>query len=106
MFRMVRRRDPIERNSWHGFGQPKPKLPAYLHPSKRLRNLDEFERPEGPAPRLLDDDEVTLRGVMRETLQWLLIFFIAGVIALSAWRWLFGSSRCAEIIAGFKIGWC
>lgn len=36
--------EPV-RQSWHGFNQPKPKLPDYLRPQKkRLKSLDEFTR--------------------------------------------------------------
>jgi hypothetical protein len=96
-----------ERRSWHGFGQPKPKLPYYFARSKRLRSLDEFEQPQWKGRvRFGGEGRVTVRGVARETLQWLAIFAIVGFIGASAWRWLYGSQTCVEIFSGFKIGWC
>jgi hypothetical protein len=96
-----------ERRSWHGMNQPKPRLPYYFHTSKRLKNLDEFESPSRTGRvRFGDNDQVTLRGVVRETLRFLVVFTVAGVIIVSAWRWLYGSQTCIELIRGFKIGWC
>ena len=77
--------EPV-RTSWFGMNQPRPQLPYYLHAKGR--------------------DEVTLRGVVRDTVRWLVGFAIAAVIAVSAWRWLYGSATCVEVIADFKIGWC
>jgi hypothetical protein len=37
--------DPV-RTSWFGMNQPRPELPYYLRPGKRLKGLDEFERPQ------------------------------------------------------------
>jgi hypothetical protein len=34
------------RTSWFGADQPRPKLPHYFRPTKRLKGLDEFEPPE------------------------------------------------------------
>jgi hypothetical protein len=96
-----------ERHSWHGFREAKPKLPSYFRPLKRLRGLDEFEEPEWKGRmRWPEDDRVTLRGVARETMLWLIGFVIAGVIAVNAWHWLYGDQTCVEIMRGFKIGWC
>jgi hypothetical protein len=77
--------EPV-RASWHGMNQPKPRLPSYL--------------------RVKDRNEVTAPGVARDTIRWLVGFAIAAIITISAWRWLFGNATCAELIAGFKIGWC
>lgn len=87
--------------------QPKPKLPAYFRKSKRLKSLDEWEDPDWKGRlRFGDENGLTLRGIARQTLNWLLIFGIAGVIAGSAWVWLYGRNACPEIVAGFRIGWC
>jgi len=87
--------------------QPKPKLPTYFRTSKRLKSLDEFEAPawKGRA-RFGDDDEVTASGVFRETGRLLIMFAIAAIIIVSAWRWIYGDQTCIEIMRGFKIGWC
>ena len=37
--------DPV-RTSWFGMNQPRPELPYYFRPGKRLKGLDEFEKPE------------------------------------------------------------
>jgi hypothetical protein len=37
--------DPV-RTSWFGMNQPRPELPYYLRTGKRLKGLDEFEKPE------------------------------------------------------------
>lgn len=37
--------DPV-RTSWFGMNQPRPELPYYFRPGKRLKGLDEFETPE------------------------------------------------------------
>lgn len=77
------------RKSWHGLNQPKPKLPYYFRTKKRLRSLDEFEEPEWKGRVRCDSDErVTLSGVVRETIQWLVIFAIVGVIGGAFWLWL------------------
>lgn len=97
--------EPV-RTSWHGMGQRRPTLPHYLRPSKRLKSLDEFGEPEWKGrTRWARDDRVTLGGVAHETLQWLAIFAIVGIVGGAFWKWL-GSPTCAEIVAGFKIGWC
>ena len=86
--------------------QPRPKLPYYFHTGRRLKGLDEFEEPYWKGRvRFGDDDDVTLAGVARETVQWLRIFGIAAIIVGAFWMWL-GSPTCAELIGGFKIGWC
>ena len=95
-----------ERRSWHGFGQPRPKLPAYLRPSKRTSRPGEFERAAWSPPASVDDNRVTLGGVARETLRWLVLFLIIGIITVSAWRWLYGDQTCVEVFRGFKMGWC
>ena len=102
-------RDPEEpvRKTWYGMNQPRPKLPYYFHTRRRLKSLDEFEEPEWKGRVRFDhDDEVTVRGVARETLQWLLIFAIVAIVGGSAWMWFAGADGCAEVTAGFKIGWC
>lgn len=97
--------EPV-RTSWFGMNQPRPKLPYYFHSKKRLKSLDEFEEPEWKGGVRFDgDDEVTLKGVARETVNWLLIFAIVGIVVGSFWLWL-GSPTCAELVRGFKIGWC
>lgn len=78
-----RERD-TERRTWHGMNQPKPRLPYYFR----------------------SDDEVTLRGVLREVAGFLVMFAIAAVIVVSAWNWLYGSQTCVELVRGFKMGWC
>ena len=96
-----------ERRSWHGMNQPKPRLPYYLRPSKRLRSLDEFEPPAWKGRVRFDgDDEVTFGGVVREMVGFFIMFAIAAVIVVSAWRWLYGAQTCVEIVRGFKVGWC
>ena len=100
--------EPIRR-SWHGMGQARPRLPAYLRPGeRRLKSLDEFEEPEwkGRVRFGEGDDEVTVKGVVRETLQWLLIFAIVGLGIGFGWVWFAGADGCAQVTAGFKIGWC
>ena len=101
-----RKGDDGERRSWHGMNQPKPKLPYYFRTSKRLKSLDEFERPEWKGRVKFDDDRVTLKGVARETAQWLLIFALAGVIVGACGLWLSGGTGCLIVAGGFKIGWC
>jgi hypothetical protein len=98
--------EPV-RMSWFGMNQPRPKLPYYFHTKKRLRSLDEFEPPAWKGLGWSSDEtRVTVRGVARDTLRWLAIFAIASIIVGSAWRAAFGSVICAEVIAGFKVGWC
>ena len=96
-----------ERRSWHGMNQPKPRLPYYFRTSKRLKSLDEFEPPAWKGRvRFPGDDEVTVRGVLREMVGFLIIFAIAAIIIVGAWRWLYGDQTCVEVVRGFKIGWC
>lgn len=98
--------EPV-RTSWHGMGQPKPKLPYYFRTSKRLKSLDEFEPPPWKGQVRFDGgDGGSTSGIGGVMLRWFLIVFLTGMIATSAWRWLYGDSTCAEIFAGFKIGWC
>jgi len=86
--------------------QPRPKLPTYLRSSKRLRSLDEFEPPAWKNPNRFErSDEVTLKGVAWETLRFLTIFAIAGVVLGSFWMWA-GFDGCADLPGGFKLGWC
>ena len=93
--------------TWFGMNQPRPKLPYYFPTERRLKSLDEFEEPywKGRVRFGADDDEVTVKGVARETVQWLLIFAITAIVVGSFWLW-FGSPTCAELFGGFKIGWC
>lgn len=86
--------------------QPRPKLPYYFNAKRRLKSLDEFEEPYWKGlVRFGGDDEVTLKGVARETVQWLLIFAIAAIIVGAFWMWQ-GFDSCAELPGGFKVGWC
>lgn len=102
-----RGKDDGERRSWHGFGQPRPKLPAYLRPSKRLKSLDEFAEPPWTGNASLGEEEqVTVGGIARDTLRWLVSFLIVAIITVNAWRWLYGDETCVELFRGFKIGWC
>jgi endonuclease YncB( thermonuclease family) len=80
--------DNGERRGWHGMNQPRPRLPDYLRPSKRLRSLDEFEPPAWKGRvRFGDEDRVTVRGVARDTLRWLAVLrpFIFLAILASAY---------------------
>ncbi len=87
--------------------QPKPRLPYYLRALKRLKSLDEFEPPAWKGRvRFGYDDDMTFRGVLREMIGFLIIFAIAAIIIVSAWRWMYGDHTCVEIMRGFKIGWC
>lgn len=96
-----------ERRSWHGMNQPKPRLPSYLHPTKRLKSLDEFDPPAWKGRiRFGSGDTVTVRGVLREMAGFLIMFAIAAIIVVSAWRWMYGDQTCIEMMHGFKIGWC
>lgn len=54
--------EPV-RTSWHGFNQPRPRLPHYLRPSKRLKGLDEFTLPDftGRPPTVLRIKEGRVR---------------------------------------------
>jgi hypothetical protein len=102
-------RDEPVRTSWHGLNQPKPKLPYYLRSTKRLKSLDEFEEPEWKGRVRFHDkssDEVTVAGVARETLRFLIVFAIIGLIVAGMWRWAYGTQTCIEPMRGFKIGWC
>ena len=56
--------------------------------------------------RFEGDDEVTLKGVARETLRWLALFAIVGIVGGTAWMWFAGADGCAEVAGGFRIGWC
>ena len=83
--------DDDERRTWHGMNHPKPKLPYYLRPSKRLKSLNEFEEPYWKGQlHFGEEDRVTFRGIARETLQFLTAFLIIGIIGASAWRSLHG----------------
>lgn len=85
----------------------RPTLPAYLRPSKRLKSLDEFEDPPWKGRVRFDgDDRVTVKGVVRETMQWLIIFAMVGIVGGLFWLWLSGGESCAEFASGFKMGWC
>lgn len=95
-----------ERRSWFGMGG-RPKLPYYFRTKKRLKSLDEFEEPYWKGQlRWPGDDRVTPGGIARDTLRWLAIFAIVGIVGGSAWLWLSGGESCARIVGGFKAGWC
>lgn len=79
-------------------GQPKPKLPYYFRASKRLKSLDEFEPPPWMGQVRFDGEDRSSEGLGRVMLRWFLIVFLTGMIATSAWRWLYGSNTCAEIL--------
>jgi len=86
--------------------QPKPKLPYYFRTSRRLKSLDEFEAPAWKRRmRFASDDKVTLAGVARETLRFLALFAIIGIVGGALWIWL-GADGCADLPGGFKLGWC
>ena len=59
----------------------------YVARKKRLKGLDEFDAPAFKGRMRWPEDRVTLRGVVRETIEWLAIFrpFILGAILLLAW---------------------
>jgi len=87
-------------------GQRKPTLPYYFHASRRLKSLDEFEAPSWKGRvRFASDQKVTLAGVARETLRFLTLFAIVGIIGGALWMWV-GYDGCADLPGGFKIGWC
>jgi len=94
------------RTSWHGMEQSKPKLPYYFRTSKRLRSLDEFEPPPWKGQVRFGGGDGGPSSPGRVMLRCFLIVFLTGMIATAFWRWLYGNSTCAEILAGFKIGWC
>jgi len=80
--------EPV-RKSWHGLNQPKPKLPYYFRRTKPLKGLDEFEAPPWKGRvRFGNEGRVTLRGVVRETIQWLGIFLFIAMILGGFWFWL------------------
>jgi hypothetical protein len=82
--------EPV-RKSWHGLNQPKPRLPYYFRSSKRLKGLDEFEAPPWKGRvRFGDEGPVTLRGVVRETMQWLGTFVLVAMALGAFWYWLRG----------------
>ncbi len=86
--------------------QAKPKLPYYLRPSKRLKSLDEFEPPEWKGRMKLGEERGTLRGLTRDTSSWVKIFVFAALLGGALGWWLAQPDRCANIIGGFKVGWC
>ena len=74
------------RTSWFGMGG-RPRLPYYLRAEKgrRLKSLDEFQEPAWKGRiRWPEDDRVTWRGVMTDTVRWLIVFAVAGVV-VGAW---------------------
>ena len=86
--------------------QPKPKLPYYFRTSRRLKSLAEFEPPEWKGRMKFGDDSFTLRNLMRDTSSWLRLFLIAVILGGALGWWLAQPNRCANIIGGFKVGWC
>ena len=59
---------------------------------------------EKVGPRI--ESGVTLKGVARDTLRWLALFAIVGIVGGSFWMWFAGADGCAEVLGGFKLGWC
>jgi hypothetical protein len=80
--------EPI-RASWHGLNQARPRLPYYFRRTERLKSLDEFEAPPWKGRvRFNNGKDVTVRGVARETLLWLIVFVVVGLIVGAFWEWL------------------
>ena len=88
----------------------RPKLPYYFRTKKRLKSLDEFEEPEWKGQvRWPEEDRVSWRGVARDTLNWLVLFAIVGIVGGSAWVWLTRNEArrlARRYLGGFKTGWC
>ena len=90
-----------ERQSWHGMNQPKPVLPSYLRPGKRLKSLNEFEAPAWKGRVKFGE-----RADRGNWIRWAIVFLIAVLLGCAVGWELAQPHRCVGLATGFKIGWC